>query len=163
MPVGVAGKTLGAFTEHYRNWCGRKGYNFSAAKAKAIHDVSKDLIAVFPKDGVTKMIIRQAVVLLNAASKTVETLRAKTDETASALPEYPVVMAMNGADPTLGLQLMAGTGDVTCFEKRASLTAFAGVDPGKNESGQYVQKSVRTPKKGSPHLLWPCKRVSEIT
>jgi hypothetical protein len=26
------------------------------------------------------------------------------------------------------------------------------VDPGKNESGQYVQKSVHTSKKGSPHL-----------
>ena len=38
------------------------------------------------------------------------------------------------------------------FEKRGSLTAFAGVDPGKNESGQYVQKSVRTSKKGSPNL-----------
>jgi len=33
-----------------------------------------------------------------------------------------------------------------------AITAFAGVDPGKNESGQYSQKSVRTSKKGSPHL-----------
>jgi transposase len=74
------------------------------------------------------------------------------DEIASTLPEYPVVMAMNGVGPTLGPQLMAEIGDVTRFEKRGSLTAFAGVDPGKKESGQYVQKSVRTSKKGSPHL-----------
>ena len=148
----VTGKTLDAFTEHYRSWCSRKGYNFSATKAKTIYDVSKDLIAVFPKDNVTKMIIHQAVDLLNAASKTVETLRAKMDETASTLPEYPIVMDMNGVGPTLGPQLMAEIGDVTRFEKRGSLTAFAGVDPGKNESGQYVQKSVHTSKKGSPHL-----------
>ena len=148
----VAGRTLDAFTEHYRNWCSRKGYNFSAAKARSIHDASKDLIAVFPKDDVTKMIIRQAVDLLNAASKTVETLRAKMDETASTLPEYPIVMGMNGVGPTLGPQLMAEIGDVTRFEKRGSLTAFAGVDPGANQSGSYEQKSVRTSKKGSPHL-----------
>ena len=98
------------------------------------------------------MIIHQAVDLLNAASKTVETLRAKMDETASKLPEYPIVMDMNGVGPTLGPQLMAEIGDVMRFEKRGSLTAFAGVDPGKNESGQYVQKSVPTSKKGSPHL-----------
>ena len=148
----VTGKTLDAFTEHYHKWCNRKGYNFSAAKAKTIYDVSKDLIAVFPKNDVTKTIIRQAVDLLNAASKNVEMLRVKMDEIASTLPEYPIVMAMNGVGPTLGPQLMAEIGDVTRFEKRGSLTAFAGVDPGKNESGQYVQKSVRTSKKGSPNL-----------
>ena len=148
----VTGRTLNAFTEHYRNWCSRRGYNFSADKAKTIYDASKDLIAVFPKDDVTKMIIRQAIDLLNAASKNVEALRAKMDEVASTLPEYSVVMAMNGVGSTLGPQLMAEIGDVTRFEKRGSLTAFAGVDPGKNESGQYVQKSVPTSKKGSPHL-----------
>ena len=30
--------------------------------------------------------------------------------------------------------------------------AFAGVDPGKNDSGKHNQKSVRTSKKGSPSL-----------
>lgn len=148
----VAGKSLDAFTEHYRNWCHRKDYDFSAAKAKTIYDISKDLIAVLPKDDMTKMLIHQAVDQLNVASKTVESLRIKMNEVASTLPEYPVVMAMNGVGPTLGPQLMAEIGDVTRFEKRGSLTAFAGVDPGKNDSGDHCQKSVPTSKKGSPHL-----------
>ncbi len=148
----VQGKSLKAFTEHYQNWCRRKGYNFSASKAEEIYNVSSDLIAVFPKDDNTKMLIQQAVEMLNLASATVEKLRAEMDRTASRLPEYPVVMAMNGVGPTLGPQLMAEIGDVTRFEKRGSLTAFAGVDPGKNESGKYVQKSVPTSKKGSPYL-----------
>ena len=59
---------------------------------------------------------------------------------------------MNGVGPTLGPQLMAEIGDVTRFTHRGALTAFAGVDPGKNDSGQHVQKSVRTSKKGSPSL-----------
>ena len=145
----VRGKSLSAFTEHYRKWCKHKGYNFSAEK---VYEASCDLIAVFPKDDNTKMLIRQAVAMLNTASETVENLRIKMDETASALPEYPVVMAMNGVGSTLGPQLMAEIGDVTRFTHREALTAFAGVDPGKNDSGKHVQKSVRTSKKGSPHL-----------
>ena len=90
--------------------------------------------------------------MLNTASETVEALRLKMDETASSLPEYPVVMAMNGVGSTLGPQLMAEIGDVTPFTHRGALTAFAGVDPGRNDSGQHIQKSVRTSKKGSPAL-----------
>ena len=148
----VRGKSLSAFTEHYRKWCKHKGYNFSAEKAEKVYEASCDLIAVFPKEDNTKMLIRQAVAMLNTASETVENLRIKMDETASALPEYPVVMAMNGVGSTLGPQLMAEIGDVTRFTHREALTAFAGVDPGKNDSGKHVQKSVRTSKKGSPHL-----------
>ena len=148
----VRSKSLDAFTEHYQRWCKRRGYNFSADKAEKIYRLSSDLIAVFPKDDNTKLLIRQAVAMLNTASETVESLRQKMNKTAAILPEYPVVMAMNGVGPTLGPQLMAEIGDVTRFTHRGALTAFAGVDPGKNDSGQHVQKSVRTSKKGSPSL-----------
>ena len=148
----VRSKSLEAFTQHYQNWCKRKGYNFSAQKAQEVYHLSSDLIAVFPKDANTKMLIRQAVAILNTASTTVESLRLEMDKTASTLPEYPIVMAMNGVGPNLGPQLMAEIGDVTRFTHRGALTAFAGVDPGKDDSGQRVRKSVPTTKKGSPYL-----------
>ena len=148
----VRRKSLETFTEHYKNWCKRKSYNFSTTTAEKIYHDSANLIAVFPKDANTKMLLHQAVDMLNLTSKTVESLRTKMDQIAASLPEYPVVMAMNGVGPTLGPQLIAEIGDVTRFVKRGSLTAFAGVDPGKNESGKYSQKSVPTSKKGSPHL-----------
>ena len=148
----VRGKSLGAFTEHYRNWCSRKGYNFSAGKAEEIYRNASDLIAVFPKDDNTKMLIRQAVTLLNTASQVVESLRIKMDQTASLLPEYSAVMAMDGVGPTLGPQLIAEIGDLTRFTHREALTAFAGVDPHPNESGDYQRKSNPTTKRGSPYL-----------
>ena len=148
----VRKKSLEAFTEHYRTWCKRKGYNFSASKAEEVYQAASDLIAVFPKDDNTKMLIRQAVAMLNTASATVESLRSKMNETAAQLPEYPVVMEMEGVGPSLGPQLMAEIGDVTRFTKRGSLTAFAGVDPRANESGTYKQQSTPTTKKGSPNL-----------
>lgn len=148
----VRGKSLSAFTEHYRSWCKRKGYNFSAGKAEEIYRVAADLIAVFPKSENTKMLIRQAVTLLNTTSQMVESLRIQMDQIASTLPEYPIVMAMNGVGPTLGPQLMAEIGDPTRFTHREALTAFAGVDPGADQSGDHNRKSNRTSKKGSPYL-----------
>ena len=148
----VRGKSLSAFAEHYKSWCKRKEYNFSADKAEEIYRAAADLIAVFPKCESTKMLIRQAVTLLNTTSQMVESLRIQMDQVASTLPEYSVVMAMNGVGPTLGPQLMAEIGDPTRFTHREALTAFAGVDPGADQSGDHDRKSNRTSKKGSPYL-----------
>lgn len=74
--------------------------------------------------------------MLNTASRTEESLRLKMDQTAASLSEYQVVMAMNGVGPSLGPQLMTEIGDVTRFPHIEALTAFAGVDPGKNDSGK---------------------------
>ena len=144
--------SLNAFTDHYRQWCKRKKYNFSQSKAEEIYGASKELVPVLPKDELTKLIIKQAVEQLNTASTTVESLRTLMNETAAKLPEYPVVMNMKGVGPSLGPQLMAEIGDVTRFTHKGAITAFAGVDPGVNESGSYEQKSVPTSKRGSAEL-----------
>ena len=148
----VRSKSLSAFTEHYKKWCKRKGYNFSAAKAEEVYRIAGDLIAVFPKNSNTKMLIQQAVNVLNTVSGTVESLRAEMNATASQLPEYDTVMSMDGVGPSLGPQLMAEIGDPTRFTHRGAVTAFAGVDPGADQSGQHDRKSNRTSKKGSPYL-----------
>lgn len=49
--------------------------------------------------------------------------------------------------------------EVTCFMHCEALTAFAGVDLDKNDSGQYIQKSVRTSKKSSPSLMETLFRI----
>lgn len=55
-------------------------------------------------------------------------------------------MAMKGVGTSLGPQLMSEIGDVSRFTHRRTITAFASVDPGVNESGSYEQKSVPTSK-----------------
>ena len=141
-----------AFTERYRKWCKRHGYNFSSNRAAGIHAGAKDQIAVMPKDDLTKMLIRQAIVSLNAVSKTVEQMKAEMLQLAAQLPEYPVVMGMHSVGDSLGPQLMAEIGDVTRFARRSSITSFAGVDPGADQSGGHEAKSVPTSKSGPPEL-----------
>ncbi|WP_313584860.1 IS110 family transposase [Lacrimispora sp.] len=158
----VCKMSLNAFVEHYRKWCSRMKYNFSRSKAEEIYGTAKELVPVLPKDETTKLIIKQAIDQLNTASQTVERLRSLMNETAAKLPEYPVVMAMKGVGSSLGPQLMAEIGDVTRFTHKAAITAFAGVDPGVNQSGDYEQKSVHASKRGSPTLRKTLFQVMDV-
>ena len=148
----VRSMDLAAFTERYRKWCKRHGYNFSQSRAIEIHTEAQELIAMLPKDALTKTMIRQAIDALNAVSTSLERLKAEMRTLAAQLPEYPVVMAMRGVGDSLGPQLMAELGDVTRFTHRNAITAFAGVDPGADQSGNHDAKSNRTSKSGPPEL-----------
>lgn len=148
----VRGMGQAAFVERYRKWCKRHGYNFSTAKAVEIHAESKELIAMLPKNTLSKVMVQEAITQLNTVSKTVEVFRAEMNRLARELPEYEVVMSLYGTGPSLGPQLIAEIGDVRRFAHKGSLTAFAGVDPGANQSGAYEAKSTRSSKRGSPEL-----------
>ena len=50
--------SLNAFVEHYQNWCKRKKYAFNKSKAEEIYTKTKELVPVFPKNEITKHIIR---------------------------------------------------------------------------------------------------------
>lgn len=158
----VRKRSLNSFIDHYQKWCKRRKYNFSQSKAVEIYEASKELVSVLPKDDLTKLIIKQAVEQLNISSQTVEQFRSMMNETASKLPEYPVVMAMKGVGKSLGPQLIAEIGDVSRFTHKGAITAFAGVDPGVNESGSYAQKSVPTSKRGSSTLRKTLFQVMDV-
>ena len=72
--------SLNAFVEHYQNWCKRKKYAFNKSKAEEIYTKTKELVPVFPKNEITKHIIRQAIDQLNSTSVTVETIRTLMNE-----------------------------------------------------------------------------------
>ena len=148
----VRNMSLAAFTERYRKWCKRHGYNFSQSLAIEIHTEAQDLIAMLPKDALTKTMIQQAIDALNAVSVSLERLKTEMRSLAAQLPEYLVVMAMRGVGDSLGPQLMAKLGDVTRFTHRNAITAFAGVDPSADQSGTHEAKSTKTSKSGPPEL-----------
>jgi len=148
----VAKLSLKQFTERYRTFCKKHGYNFSEDTAIELHEDARRKYAVVPKDDMCKMLVKEAVSQLNAVSRTVETYRTEMDRLASQLPEYDTVMAMYGVGKSTGPQLMAEIGDLRRFAHQKSLVGFVGTDPVKDDSGDTVKNSMPSSKRGSPYL-----------
>ncbi|MBR4158023.1 MAG: IS110 family transposase [Oscillospiraceae bacterium] len=144
--------SLNAFTERYRKWCKKHGYNFSVDKAAKIHEAARSLVAVMPMNETTRFLIRQAVEQLQATQRALASTRDQMQSLAASLPEYPVVMQMYGVGKNLGPQLMAEIGDVRRFHSKKALVAYAGIDAPPYQSGQYELKSRSISKRGSSAL-----------
>ena len=144
--------SLKAFTERYLKFCQKHKYNFSEEKTAELYRHAQNVVALVPKSDVSKMMVKEAVTQLNTVSRTVETYRAEMNRLASQLPEYETVMGMYGAGPSTGPQLMAEIGDIRRFPKKNSIIAYAGIDPGKDDSGDVTKKSNKSSKRGSPYL-----------
>ena len=125
---------------------------FSSADAETIYRSAQNSVATLPKNQSVKILITQAVESLNAVYDSLQIMRNEMYRLASLLPEFGVVMAMEGAGPITGPQLMAEIGDVRRFTHKGALVAFAGVDAPPFQSGTFDAKSRHVSKKGSPHL-----------
>ena len=145
-------QSLNAFSERYRKWCKRHGYNFSSDKVAEVYSLAKNAVVPVPKSEVTKLLVQEATSQLTSLSRSVETYRAEMERLASMLPEYPVVMEMYGVGKSFDPQLMAEIGDVRRFERKQALVAFAGIDPMPNQSGDKNVRSNKSSKRGSPYL-----------
>ena len=148
----VAALSSSSFADTFQKWCKRTGYHYSLADAERIHGIARNSVATLTKNDSTKLLITQAVDSLNAVYDTLQILRNEMQRLASMLPEYEVVMAMQGAGPITGPQLMAEIGDVRRFTSKGALVAFAGVDAPPFQSGTFDSKSRHVSKRGSPHL-----------
>ena len=148
----MAGISFAAFSDAYRKWCARSGYRFSASDAEKLHTAARNSVATFPKSDSTKLLIAQAVDSLNAVYDALYVLRGEMLRLASLLPEFDVVMAMQGAGEVTGPQIMAEIGDVRRFTHKGALVAFAGMDAPPFQSGTFDAKSRRISKRGSPNL-----------
>ncbi len=148
----VSGMSETSFTERYRKWCKKEGYNYSIKKATDIYKRSVNLVCILPKDDCTKLLINQSVSQLKSIAETLSVIMNEMRRLSALLPEYPVVMAMHGVGRTLGPQLIAEIGDVLRFHSKKALVAFAGIDAPPYQSGSFDAKSRNISKRGSSSL-----------
>ena len=147
----ISSLTQKAFTDRYRKWCKRAGYNFSETKVEEVYTKSIGHVSVIPMNDTTKLLITQAASQINATSETLETLSQKMKALAASLPEYPVVMEFRGVGDIIGPQLIAEIGDIYRYFQKSSLVRFAGLEPVENQSGKF-RGNESISKQGSPHL-----------
>ena len=141
-----------AFTERYRKWCKRMGYNFSQTKASHIYTDTIGHIVTLPRNNNTKLLIQTAAKELTAMNQLLAKIRGEMTRLASELPEYETVRAIYGVGEVTAAQLMAEIGDIRKFPRRSSLVGFAGIDPEVDQSGKNTSQGKPSTKRGSPHL-----------
>lgn len=158
----VASLSLCAFSSIFHKWCSSNGYHFSASAAENIHRAAREAVATFPKNNSTKLLITQSVDSLNAVYDALFVMRREMLRLAALLPEFEVVMSMQGAGEITGPQLMAEIGDVRRFTHKGALVAFAGVDAPPFQSGTFDSKSRHVSKRGSPHLRRTLFQITSV-
>jgi len=141
-----------AFSERYRKWCKRHGYNFSQSKADEIYLSAAGHIVVLPKNEMTKLLVTQAIVQINAVAETLAVISSEMKRLAEMLPEYPVVSEFYGVGDVLCPQIMAEIGDVYRYRNKGSLVCFSGLEAPPFQSGKFESENRSISKKGSPHL-----------
>jgi transposase len=144
----VSSLSLAKFSEKFRRFCKKNRYIFKESDAAEIHAVSRENVTTLPKTDFTKMFISDAAEHVLQISIRVEKLRAEMIRIAKQTPEYPAVIALYGVGETIAAKLIGEIGDVRRFECKRSLAAYAGVDPGKNDSGKKVSKSGKISRSG---------------
>jgi len=133
--------TESKFIDKYKKFCQKNRYNFSSSTAKEIYGLSSKNLTSIGKTDTTKSLIQGAAKRVLQLSEAVEDLRSEMIKLAKQLPEFPAVTALYGVGDTIAAQLIGEIGDVRRFESKRALVAFAGVDPGKDDSGKKVSKT----------------------
>ena len=148
----VCGISEKQFKEKYERWCRRNKYYYNADKAEDIYAEACGNVGLLPMCESTKILVSQAILQLQAMEETLAAIKNEMQRLASSLPEYGTVMSLYGVGEVLGVQLIAEIGDVTRFNSKKSLVAFAGLDSPPDQSGGINKTSKAITKRGSAAL-----------
>jgi len=141
------------FIENYNSWAKKKGYRQGIEKAEKIYFLASNSIpTIASTTPSTKMLVREAVRVLNEINNTVGIIISQMQELSKTLPEYETVRAMGGVGNVLAPKLIAEIGDVRRFHSKNALIAHAGIDVPPYESGTFIGTRRKITKRGSAHL-----------
>jgi transposase len=157
----VSSLSLAKFTEKLRKFCKKNRYCFSQSDVDAIHAISRENVTTLQKDDFTKMLVADAAKQVLQISIRVEKLRSEMIKLAKQTPEFPAVIELYGVGETLASKLIAEIQDPRRFIDKWALVAYAGVDPGKDDSGKKVTKGGKISRTGDALLRKATYQVVE--
>ena len=123
---------------------------FGEWKAQELKSLARDSFGVEDCEDIYSM-------LLLTMLDEIQSLTEKADELekriSSLLKEFDsTITSVPGIGPILGACILSEIGDVTRFRSADKLTAYIGVDPSVNQSGEYISDHAHMCKRGSPYL-----------
>jgi hypothetical protein len=140
------------FTADYCKWAKKQGYCQNERKANDIFALSQNSIPTISNTLSAKIAVLEIVRVLHELEKSRDTILTHLKDLAKTLPEYSVVLAMNGIGETLAPRMIAEIGDVRRFHNRNALIAYAGIDAPPYQSGAFNATERHISKRGNKYL-----------
>ena len=134
---------------------------FGPAKAQAIQHAALQSVGIgFLTDavGVEMRCLLEQIDLLDAQVGQIEEALATLME---QIPQY--ITSIPGVGLVTGATILAEIGDIQRFSSVEKLVAYAGIDPGVYQTGQFQASQAHMSKRGSPylrHALWQAATVA---
>lgn len=122
----------------------------STEKVREVKSLAKNSFGIkFTGDACSfeiKQLVNQIIFLENQAHE----LEVKIKELYSKLDNH--LQSIPGIGDVIAPVILAEIGDINNFSTPSKLTAFAGIDPSENQSGNKKSTDEKTSKRGSPYL-----------
>lgn len=126
-----------------------RGYH-STDKVREVKSLAKNSFGIkFTGDACSfeiKQLVNQIIFLENQAHE----LEVKIKDIYSKLDNH--LQSIPGIGKVTAPTILAEIGDINNFSSPSKLTAFAGLDPSENQSGNKKSSNEKTSKRGSPYL-----------
>lgn len=126
-----------------------RGYH-STNKVREVKNLAKNSFGIkFTGDACSfeiKQLVNQIIFLENQVNE----LEVKIKDIYSKLDNH--LQSIPGIDEVTAPIILAEIGDINNFSSPSKLTAFAGIDPSENQSGNKKSSNEKTSKRGSPYL-----------
>ena len=157
--INSIGKTR--FMNSYTTLARKVGERKVAAKGLAIYELSKACITTRSNSDYMDIALDQCVDILSDSQRAADEIILQMQNIAETIPEYKVLLSMNGVGDRLGPVILAEIGDIRRFHSGKALNAYAGNDAPPYQSGQFESRSRHISKRGNPALRKACFEVMQ--
>jgi transposase len=125
-------------------------HRFGAEKAQALQECARDSLGLAALGPSAQLEIRSLLAQIALIEKQVAEVDRAIAELVATIPQH--LTSIPGVGPVLAATILAELGDVARFPTIPALVAYAGLDPGVFESGQFQGRRQHLSKRGSPYL-----------
>lgn len=102
------------------------------------------------QNSASELEVQAMVTIITSMDSQIKTLENKIEEFSSEL-DSPIT-SIPGIGPITGMTILSEIGDIQNFHSAASIVSYAGMDPGRRQSGIYDAKHLPISKHGSRYL-----------
>ncbi len=122
----------------------------STDKVREVKSIAKNSFGIKFTGDACSFEIKQLVNQIIFLEGQVDELELKIKDIYSKLDNH--LQSIPGIGKTIAPVILAEIGDINNFSSPSKLTAFAGIDPSENQSGNKKSTDEKTSKRGSPYL-----------